>query len=96
MQKKLSRALFLFMICPLVLNSHQEGVVTGPSSRMVSLYRLFTVTLLLWIGVAVAQRSVEDVFENIDKNYNRNVMPPTQRGPVMIGITVRKTIPFFK
>jgi hypothetical protein len=34
---------------------------------------------------------VADVFDNIDKDYNKNVPPPTDGGnPVMVGITVRE------
>ena len=49
----------------------------------------FVFLLCLIFSVSSAQRTVDDIFENIDKNYNKNVMPPSRRGqPVMVGITV--------
>ena len=36
------------------------------------------------------QRPIRNIFENIDKDYNKDVMPPTLRGqPVKVGITLR-------
>ena len=56
--------------------------------RMVAL-RNFVFVLCLIFSVASAERTVDEIFENIDKNYNKNVMPPSRRGqPVMVGITV--------
>jgi hypothetical protein len=55
--------------------------------------------LLLLLVIATVQaaqsrqvyRTVADVFDNIDKDYNKNVPPPTDGGnPVMVGITVRE------
>jgi len=44
----------------------------------------------LLLSLAVAQNTVESVFDNIDKDYNKNVPPPTtgRRSSVMIGITI--------
>jgi hypothetical protein len=51
--------------------------------------RDFVFAFCLLLSVAAAQRTVDDIFNNINKNYNKNVMPPSRRGqPVMVGITV--------
>ena len=53
--------------------------------------RLVLLLTTLLSGVAVGQRpTVESIFDNIDKDYNKNVPPPTtgRKKAVMIGITV--------
>ena len=59
------------------------------SSRMESRLLLFWVFSSLMLSVK-AQRTVESIFDNIDKDYNKNVPPPPtgRRSSVMIGITV--------
>ena len=55
--------------------------------------RLVLLLTTLLSGVAVGQRpTVESIFDNIDKDYNKNVPPPTtgRKKAVMIGITVTK------
>ena len=56
--------------------------------------RALSVTLLCLFGLgSSAQRdAIKTIFENIDKGYNKDVMPATPRNePVAVGITVRLT-----